>query len=107
MTETEKEDCGLIPSLKKLVECSVELGTTQTYPLAQALCLSNKTVDTYWKHIKLALGVTDRYEAVRVAKEGRILGEMPDVGGGGGVINTLNNVKTILIFRIPNGCNCL
>lgn len=106
MTETDKEDCGLIPSLRGLLEHSVELGTTQTRPLAQALCLSNKTVDTYWKHIKLALGVTDRYEAVRVAKEGRVLSKLPDVGGGG-VKETLNNVKTILIFRIPNGCNCL
>ena len=77
----EKEDCGLIPSLRILVDRSVELGTTQTRPLAQALCLSEETVDTYWKQIKRALNVKDRYEAVRLVKEGHILLKLPDSRG--------------------------
>jgi hypothetical protein len=71
---TEKEDCRLIPSLRMLLVHSVELGTTQTRPLAKVLCLSDETVDSYWKQIKQVLNVKERYEAVRLVKEGVILG---------------------------------
>ena len=59
---------------------SVEIGTTETKALAVALCLSEETVDTYWKRVKAGLKVAKRYEAIRVARNRGILNEVPDMG---------------------------
>jgi hypothetical protein len=46
----EKEDCWLCPHLKALIECSMEIGTTETHALAQTMKLSEGTVNTYWRN---------------------------------------------------------
>lgn len=76
----QKEDYGLIPSLRALLERSVQLGTTRTSILADSLSLSEATVDTYWKQIKKVLNTEERHEAVRLTHEGRILSKMPNEG---------------------------
>ena len=81
---TERASCELCPYLMELVEHSMELGTTETRPLAQALSLSERTVDTYWKRIKAVLGVEKRHEVVRLVKERDFLRLMPEKKGGGG-----------------------
>jgi DNA-binding NarL/FixJ family response regulator len=72
----------LSPSLKALVDRCVELGTTKTRLMAKSLSLSEETVDTYWRNIKQALGIQERYDVVRLAKEGRIISKLPDPPGG-------------------------
>ena len=79
---SELKEFEMLPCLMALVDRCVELGTTETHPLAESLGLSEDTVDTYWRNIKAALGIQKRHEAVRLAKEGRILSKLP--GGGGG-----------------------
>jgi hypothetical protein len=70
---SERTEFELVSYLKALVDCSLELGTTETHVLAGALYLSNETVNTYWKRIKETLGIQKRHEAVRLAREGRIM----------------------------------
>ncbi|WP_309722913.1 hypothetical protein [Armatimonas sp.] len=81
---SERTEFELVSYLKALVDCSLELGTTETHVLAEALCLSEQTVDTYWKRIKEVLGIQKRHDAVRLAREGRIVSELPEKKGGGG-----------------------
>ena len=71
MSEVTKFE--LMPCLKALLDCCVEMGTTDTYVLAEHLSLSEETVNTYWKWIKATLGIQKRHEAVRLVRDGKIL----------------------------------
>jgi hypothetical protein len=71
MSELKKFE--LQPCLKALVDRCVELGTTETHVLAESLLLSEETVNTYWKRIKLALEIQKRHEAVRLVRGGYIM----------------------------------
>ncbi len=80
---SELKEFELLPCLMALVDRCMELGTTETRPLAISLGLSEETVDTYWRNIKAALGIQKRHEAVHLMKDGRILRKLPVSGGGG------------------------
>jgi hypothetical protein len=71
--DESKEAKFLSSYLKALVDCSEALGTTETRILADFLSLSDETVNTYWKRIKAALCVKDRFDAVLLVRAGRIL----------------------------------
>jgi DNA-binding NarL/FixJ family response regulator len=64
----ESTECPLSPSLLRVVQCAASEGTCSR-KLAQALFLSEETVNTYWKLIKRALQIDDRHQAVVLARQ--------------------------------------
>ena len=79
MSEVTKFE--LMPCLKALLDCCVEMGTTDTHVLAEHLSLSEETVNTYWKRIKATLGIQKRHEAVRLVRDGKIFSKRSAKGG--------------------------
>ena len=78
----ELKEFELTPCLKALVDRCVELGTTETHVLAESLSLSEQTVNSYWRDIKRELGTPSRYDAVCLAREGKIMSKLPENRGG-------------------------
>jgi DNA-binding CsgD family transcriptional regulator len=69
-------ECHLCLYLLELVRCAVENNTARSKILAEILCLTPRTVDTYWKRIVDALQVKGRYQAMELVQRNGWL-EMP------------------------------
>lgn len=61
-------NCPLTPALRRLVQASLKLDTTDTKTLARALNLSQETVKTEFKRLLKRLDAHSRFEAIRKAQ---------------------------------------
>lgn len=77
------QNCILCPHLRELLWHARDQDTTHTKVLSKILGLSEATVNSYWKEIKRFLDVSERYQAVLLAKNYGWLDECPLKRGGG------------------------
>jgi DNA-binding NarL/FixJ family response regulator len=60
-------DCRLTPGQRQFLEAVVNLGTTDTYALANRLSIAENTVREHFKQIGQRLGTHGRFETVLLA----------------------------------------